>query len=117
MQLYVLGGVAIVQMVTVVLLVYLKGLIAAAATNIAKVEIATNSMKDALVKATGEASFAAGERAGEKSQLHAASGTPVSVSDSAVAKSTEKGAEAAVQTAKATTKLAEAVVAATKKKD
>lgn len=29
-------------------------------TNVAKVEIATNSMKDALVKATGEASHAAG---------------------------------------------------------
>lgn len=36
--------------------------------NVAKVEIATNSMKDALVKATGEASHAAGVAEGIKQE-------------------------------------------------
>ena len=31
-------------------------------SDVRKVELATNSMKDALVKATGEAAFAAGEK-------------------------------------------------------
>ena len=37
--------------------------------NVTKIEVATNSMKDALVKATGDASFAAGREEGRNEGL------------------------------------------------
>lgn len=99
--------------------------------NVEKIELATNSMKDALVKATGEAAHAAGlkegQDAGEEkaatllegqtqgrsqerssvaasvpSALAAASSSPVAVADERVAGAAERSADALERTATAT---------------
>ena len=47
------------------------------AGNIAKIEVATNSMKDALVKATGDAAFAEGKAAGKAGIIGPRGPTPI----------------------------------------
>ncbi len=52
------------QLANTVALIILALITWSTRTNIQKIEVATNSMKDALVKATGEAEHAAGKEEG-----------------------------------------------------
>jgi hypothetical protein len=56
----ILGLIAFFNLVTAYLAFRTHQAAVLTQANVAKVEVATNSMKDALVKATGEASHAAG---------------------------------------------------------
>lgn len=88
----------------------------ASADNIQKIETATNSMKDALVLATGKAEHAAGRAQGQAEGAAAADGqpslprgttTPVPVADDRTAVATERTAAASERVASAAERSAD----------
>lgn len=119
---------AATNLVTVAMVLVIKYDLVQMARDILKVEVATNSMKDALVVASERAAHAEGKEEGRKEDkvekkierlegLHAAqpiveAPTPVAVADDRTAMAAEQTAEAAERSATAT----ERVAAATEKK-
>ena len=94
----VLLGIALLQAFTAIVAYLTNRTARAAAANIQKVEVATNSMKDALVAATGKAAdamgFERGRLQGELTAERVAGVTaPVPVADARAAAGIEKIAE------------------------
>lgn len=117
---------AFVNLVTAYFVLELRKVVAAAADNILKVELATNSMKDALVEATARANLSEGreqgrDKAEERVQNNPPPTKPLSkepplpVADERTAKAAEKTADAAKETAAATGRIADATEKSTKK--
>lgn len=99
---------ALVNLATAYMVLQLRKVVLDAASNISKVELATNSMKDALVEAVSRASLAEGKEQGrEKAVIEITAKesklplvvVPVPVAD-------DRTAKAAEQTAKATEQIA-----------
>lgn len=114
---------ALTNLVTIAVVLYIRSSlkeikteVAAAAENIKTVEIATNSMKDELVKVTARAAHAEGKEQGREEEenrqdappklAHSAE-TPVPVKDDRVAIAAEQSAEASKDIARATESMAD----------
>lgn len=111
LNLFLILGAALVNLATAYMVIQLRKVVVDAAANILKVELATNSMKDALVAATAKASLIEGQvlgRAEEKKDRIEHDDAPVPVTDNRVAQATEKMAAA-------TEKMADAAEIMTKK--
>lgn len=107
---------AFVNLVTAYLVLQLRAVVVDAASNILKVEKATNSMKDALVAATAKASLAEGRAEGremaetkerERPQVPMIE-APLPVADDRTAQAAEQTAHAAERSAAATERVADA---------
>lgn len=108
---------ALVNLITAYIVIQLRTIISETAQNVLKVELATNSMKDELVKAVARANLSEGREQGRdraelkdqriepKSRL--AKEVPLPVADDRTAKAAEKTADATKQIAVATERMAD----------